>query len=70
MTTESVCICDDENDVEMALAASHSYIPSLTSKTLMETLSKNQSNFTKTFGPNVSSTVATEIALNAIYESC
>ena len=70
ITTESVCICDDDNDIEMALACSHSYIPSLTSKTMIETLSKNQSNFTQTFGPNVSPTVATEVALNAIYERC
>lgn len=67
LATESVCICDDDNDVEMALACSHSYIPSLTSESMVDTLRRNQSNFTMTFGPDISSTAATEAALNSIY---
>ena len=51
----------------MALACSHSYIPSLTSKTMVDTLLMNQSNFTQTFGADIASTAATEAALNAIY---
>ena len=68
LATESVFICDDDNDIEMALACSHSYIPSLTSKTMVDILLMNQSNFTQTFGPGIASTAATEAALNAIYE--
>ncbi|KAL3930840.1 MAG: hypothetical protein SGBAC_011588 [Bacillariaceae sp.] len=36
LATESVCICDDDNDIEMALACSHSYIPSLTSERMVD----------------------------------
>jgi len=67
LATESVCICDDDNDIEMALACSHSYIPSLSSESMVDTLRKNQSKFTQTFGPDISSTAATEVALNLIY---
>lgn len=69
LATESVCICDDDNDIEMALACSHSYIPSLTSKTMVDTLRSHQSNFTQTFGPGISSTAATEVALNLISDT-
>lgn len=67
LSTESVCICDDDNDIEMALACSHSYIPSLSSTTMIETLEQNKSKFTKTFGPDIVSTDATDVALDLIY---
>ena len=69
LSKESVCICDDDNDIEMAKACSHSYIPSLTSKTMVDTLMRFGSNFTQAFSEDVSSTAATEVALNKIYES-
>ena len=53
----------------MAKACSHSYIPSLTSKTMVDTLMRFGSNFTQTFGEDVSSTAATEVAMSKIYES-
>lgn len=68
LSTEGVCICDDDNDTEMALACSHSYIPSLTSESMLDTLRQHQSNFTQTFGPGISPTTATEVALQAIYD--
>lgn len=68
LATESVCICDDDNDIEMALACSYSYIPTLTSKTMVDTLKRKQSNFTLTFGPDVRSTAATEAALELILQ--
>jgi hypothetical protein len=70
LATESVCICDDDNDIEMALACSHSYIPSLSSESMVDTLRRNQSNFTQTFGPDISSVAATEVALDLIYKQC
>ena len=69
LSKESVCICDDDNDIEMAKACSHSFIPSLTSRTMVDTLIRFGSNFTQTFGDDVSFTAATEVALNKIYES-
>ena len=53
----------------MAKACSHSFIPSLTSKTMVDTLIRFGSNFTQTFSDDVCSTAATEVALNKIYES-
>ena len=69
LATNSVCICDDDNDVEMALACSHSYIPTLTSESMVDTLRKNKSDFTLTFGADIHSTAATEAALNSIYKT-
>ena len=69
LSRESVCICDDDNDIEMAKACSHSYIPSLTSKTMVDTLMRHGSNFTQTFSDDICSTAATEVALNKICES-
>ena len=49
MRSKSVCLCDDDNDVEMALACSHAYIPALSSDTMEETIQQNPKQFTKTF---------------------
>ena len=69
MSTESVCICDDDNDIEMALACSHAYIPALTSDTIEDTIRKNPTKFTQTFQQDVvTSTLATDAALQLIYD--
>lgn len=68
MASESVCICDDDNDTEMALACSHSFVPTLTSQSMVDNLRRHDSNFTLTYGPGVSSTDATEAALISIHD--
>lgn len=69
MTTESVCICDDDNDIEMALACSHAYIPALTSESMVECIKNNPDKLTQTVQPGlVEETLATEAALKLISE--
>ena len=69
MRSKSVCLCDDDNDVEMALACSHAYIPALSLDTMEETIQQNPKQFTKTFLQGVvEGTFATEAALRLVYE--
>lgn len=66
MLSSSVCICDDDNDIEMALACSHAYVPSLHSISMEETIRRNPSKFTKTFQHESDMTRASEEALKLI----
>lgn len=43
-----VCLCDDDNDMEMALSCRHAYIPSVTSNTMANTIRKVPKQFTVT----------------------
>lgn len=70
-----MCLCDDDNDVEMALACAHAYIPSITSASMEETIRAHQDHFTPTFrrkdedaGVAVEGTSATEAALSLALE--
>jgi hypothetical protein len=64
-----VCLCDDDNDLEMALGCSHAYIPSISSKSLAETIEADSSfHFTQTCGDGVKETAATEAALALILD--
>jgi hypothetical protein len=69
LSLESVCICDDDNDIEMALACSHSYVPAATSDSMAKTLRENPNQFTQTFQQGITSTAATEVALQLVYDS-
>lgn len=68
LASEGVCICDDDNDVEMALACSHAFVPAATSESMAETLRNNPTKFTQTFEQGITSTAATEVALQLIYD--
>lgn len=69
MAKESVCICDDDNDLEMALACAHAYIPALTSETMVQCIRQNPRKFTQTVQEGlVEQTLATEAALQLIGE--
>jgi len=46
--TSCVCICDDDNDLEMALACNHAYIPSITSSSMKNVIDNNPNQFTVT----------------------
>ena len=71
MATESVCICDDDNDIEMALACAHAYIPALTSESVVACIRDNPSKLTQTFQRGiVEETFATEAALQMITDEC
>ena len=67
ISTESVCICDDDNDIEMALACSQAYVPALTSGSMKQVMKENPTKFTQTFLEGyLTSTVATDAALKII----
>lgn len=70
LAQESVCICDDDNDLEMALACAHAYIPALTSKSMVRCIRENPRQFTQTVQEGaVEGTAATEAALRLIRTS-
>ncbi|CAB9502320.1 expressed unknown protein [Seminavis robusta] len=70
LARESVCICDDDNDIEMALACAHAYIPALTSESVVQCIHDNPHKLTQTFQQGlVEETLATEAALQMIQES-
>jgi hypothetical protein len=69
ISLESVCICDDDNDIEMALACSQAYVPALTSGSMKQVMKENPTKFTQTFREgSVASTLATDAALHLINE--
>ena len=69
MSTESVCLCDDDNDIEMAMATQQAYIPALTSQSMTATIQRYPTKFTVTFQKGVTeSTMATDAALELIHE--
>lgn len=45
----AVCMCDDDNDLEMALACQHAYLPDIASDSMSETIAKFPDHFTTTF---------------------
>eukprot|EP00540_Astrosyne_radiata_P017927 CAMPEP_0116841744 /NCGR_PEP_ID=MMETSP0418-20121206/11117_1 /TAXON_ID=1158023 /ORGANISM="Astrosyne radiata, Strain 13vi08-1A" /LENGTH=346 /DNA_ID=CAMNT_0004472249 /DNA_START=182 /DNA_END=1222 /DNA_ORIENTATION=+ len=64
----ALCLCDDDNDLEMALACRHAYVPSVTSDSMRDTAKKNPKRITVTSGPGgvFTGPKATERALNLV----
>lgn len=67
MREEAVCICDDDNDIEMALDCAHAFIPAMSSDTMAAIVARNPEKFTRTFHSDLQSTKATEKALEIIH---
>ena len=42
----ALCLCDDDNDVEMALACHHAYLPDIASQSMRETIRHYPRHFT------------------------
>ena len=42
-------MCDDDNDLEMALACQHAYLPDIASDSMRDTIAKFPDHFTTTF---------------------
>jgi hypothetical protein len=61
----AVCLCDDDNDLEMALACGHAYIPEISSSSMKNVMNRYPEHFTQTGGEGVdlSGTDASEAAL-------
>ncbi|CAJ1941091.1 unnamed protein product [Cylindrotheca closterium] len=73
LSNHAICLCDDDNDIEMALAVRHAYLPSLASKTMEAVIEKHTDRFTETYklesASSGSGTGASDLALNLILES-
>ena len=49
LSNHAICLCDDDNDLEMALACGHAYLPSVSSESMQETVDWFPDHFTTTF---------------------
>jgi len=75
LSKKAVCLCDDDNDLEMALACHHAYLPSVASESMEETINEFPDHFSKTFRDNndteealpIRGTDASDVALLKIY---
>jgi hypothetical protein len=71
LSNHCVCVCDDDNDLEMALACHHAYIPAISSTSMEEVIASNPMHFTQTGGKDhggLEATVATEKALDLVLQ--
>lgn len=66
----AVCLCDDDNDIEMANACRHAFIPDITSRNMAATIAKSPEQFTVTGGGEIGKEgpVASEAALMLILD--
>ena len=62
-------MCDDDNDIEMARACKHAFLPSLTSESMVESVGKDPDHYTVTCNDNREGTKATDAAIQAIIDS-
>lgn len=67
LAERAVCMGDDDNDIEMALACRHAFIPTVTSQTMADTIAQHSDHFTAVSG-GIEETKATEMALQKILE--
>ena len=65
LNSHACCLCDDDNDVEMALACRTAYLPSVTSES-MRRLASESKNVIVTETEERKETLATEAALEMI----
>ena len=68
LSKSAVCICDDDNDLEMAMACNHAFIPAITSESMKQTINGNPGKFTVTedAARKIVETAATEEALTRV----
>lgn len=65
-----LCLCDDDNDLEMAYACGKVYLPALTSQSMRDAVKHNRHRFvvTEIIVENVTGTKATEVALAQVLQ--
>jgi hydroxymethylpyrimidine pyrophosphatase-like HAD family hydrolase len=70
VANHAVCMCDDDNDLEMAMACKHAYIPEISSQSMKDIIDKYPERFTQTGGgeKELSGTDSSEFALALILE--
>ena len=71
LSQHAVCVCDDDNDLEMALACKHAFVPGISSESMAQVLMKNSDQITVTggIGDLDEGTGATERALDQVLKS-
>ncbi len=73
LSNHAVCMCDDDNDLEMALACQHAYLPDVSSESMSATITKFPDHFTTTFSESddesmtIKETDASDLALSMIW---
>ena len=70
LATSALCLCDDDNDLEMALACQHAYVPSIGSESMAKAIKNYPRKFSLTQGMDGvrNETSATERALELVLE--
>jgi hypothetical protein len=65
-----VCLCDDDNDLEMAFACRHAFVPSITSESMAAAIERHRDRVTvtSTADGTVEGTDATEAALERVLD--
>ena len=68
LKTHAYCLCDDDNDIEMALACRAAYLPSVTSESIRNMVNSQVGNLvvTEDTDNGIVESLATEAALEAI----
>ena len=66
----ALCLCDDDNDIEMALACKRAFVPGIRSTSMAQIIEKNGGKITVTggIGNLDEGTNATERALNQVLD--
>ena len=51
LSKHAICFCDDDNDLEMALACHHAFVPGVSSDSMAAVIQANPTQITATGGP-------------------
>ena len=60
LSKHSICLCDDDNDLEMALACQHAYLPDISSQSMMDITQKYPKHFTIPFATSTTTTTTND----------
>ena len=71
LSTSAVCMCDDDNDLEMAMACHHAYLPAVTSASMAKIARENPNQITvaEKKEEGIHGTAATERALLLVIDA-
>jgi len=69
LSKHAICLCDDDNDLEMALACQHAFVPGVSSDSMAAVIQAHPKQITATGGQDMEGTKATEKALQLALES-
>jgi len=70
LSESCVCLCDDDNDLEMAGACRRAFIPSVASESMSDAINKSPDRLILTCNTNITETDATDAALRMVLDLC